>query len=406
VTNGLLVRELVSGKIAVGETETTTMEPALEAVAGDPFTVNEDAPTYASFSDVASTGNDRSASSRIGQKVEETIDRRGRVRTLDGDDRRLADLVKIVNFDSNLGHNIPDKFWAFMNQTGMIYDSSTNRYVQDGTVFQPWVFAMGVPITEPYWVKTKVNKVERDVLVQLYERRVLTYTPSNPRGFEVEMGNVGQHYYRWRYNVPDEPSDANVEPKISDVDLTAYTSTTATIEWRTNKRTTSEVRYGLTRGNYPWSKRADEDTDAKIGYRTRHVVNIGGLQPETTYYYTIVSRDENGRYAAEDDDPDHSFRTLATSADPPKVSNRELVEYRSNYARMTWTTDKPATSRIEYGRTQAYGTVTGSTDLKTSHMVELFNLSPDTVYYWHVISEDINGHRAVIDGNSFKTRPN
>jgi hypothetical protein len=39
-------------------------------------------------------------------------------------------------------------------------------------------------------------------------------------------------------------------------------------------------------------------------------------------------------------------------------------------------------------------------------MVELFNLSPDTVYYWHVISEDVNGHRAVVDGNSFKTRPN
>jgi hypothetical protein len=37
------------------------------------------------------------------------------------------------------------------------------------------------------------------VLVQLFERRILTYTPGNPRGFEVEMGNVGQHYHRWRY---------------------------------------------------------------------------------------------------------------------------------------------------------------------------------------------------------------
>jgi hypothetical protein len=29
---------------------------------------------------------------------------------------------------------------------------------------------------------------------------VLTYTPSNPAAFRVEMGNVGQHYFRWRYN--------------------------------------------------------------------------------------------------------------------------------------------------------------------------------------------------------------
>jgi hypothetical protein len=44
-----------------------------------------------------------------------------------------------------------------------------------------------------------VGGVELDVLVQLFERRVLTYTPTNPAGFKVEMGNVGQHYYRWRY---------------------------------------------------------------------------------------------------------------------------------------------------------------------------------------------------------------
>jgi WD40 repeat protein len=37
------------------------------------------------------------------------------------------------------------------------------------------------------------------VLVQLFERRVLTYTPANSAEFKVEMGNVGQHYFQWRY---------------------------------------------------------------------------------------------------------------------------------------------------------------------------------------------------------------
>jgi hypothetical protein len=36
-----------------------------------------------------------------------------------------------------------------------------------------------------------VGGVTKPVLVQLFERRVLTYTPGNPAGFEVEMGNVG-----------------------------------------------------------------------------------------------------------------------------------------------------------------------------------------------------------------------
>ena len=35
--------------------------------------------------------------------------------------------------------------------------------------------------------------------VTVFERRVLTYTPSNPAPFKVEMGNVGQHYLAWRY---------------------------------------------------------------------------------------------------------------------------------------------------------------------------------------------------------------
>jgi hypothetical protein len=37
------------------------------------------------------------------------------------------------------------------------------------------------------------------VLIQAFERRVLTYTPDNPPGFTVEYGNIGRHYYTWRY---------------------------------------------------------------------------------------------------------------------------------------------------------------------------------------------------------------
>ena len=36
-------------------------------------------------------------------------------------------------------------------------------------------------------------------MIQAYERRVLTYVPTNDTGFQVEMGNIGQHYFDWRY---------------------------------------------------------------------------------------------------------------------------------------------------------------------------------------------------------------
>jgi len=53
--------------------------------------------------------------------------------------------------------------------------------------------------TEAYWTKTQVSGQVKDVLVQLFERRVLTYTPSNSETYQVEMGNVGLQYYQWRY---------------------------------------------------------------------------------------------------------------------------------------------------------------------------------------------------------------
>jgi uncharacterized protein YkwD len=51
-------------------------------------------------------------------------------------------------------------------------------------------------------------------LFQVFERRVLTYNPANSPGFRVEMGNVGQHYYRWRYENP--PSNNTPTPTATD----------------------------------------------------------------------------------------------------------------------------------------------------------------------------------------------
>jgi hypothetical protein len=49
-------------------------------------------------------------------------------------------------------------------------------------------------LAEPYWTRTRVEGIEKDVLVQPFERRLLTYTPDDPPGWHVEFGNVGRHY--------------------------------------------------------------------------------------------------------------------------------------------------------------------------------------------------------------------
>jgi hypothetical protein len=195
VTNGLLVKEMVSGQLQVGNSTFQPKGSSTEAVAGDPAsTGNTNCPTYATFKDIASLNNDHASAPKSGF-VNEAIDKTGAVTTWVNPSPSPDPSVAYAYFDGTLKHNIPNKFWDFMNQTGPVY---WNGAMSNDTVCN-WVFAMGLPITEPYWTKAKVAGVEKDVLVQLFERRVLTYTPSNPAGFQVEMGNVGQHYYRWRY---------------------------------------------------------------------------------------------------------------------------------------------------------------------------------------------------------------
>jgi hypothetical protein len=178
VTNGLLVKELVSGKLQIGDAQFEDRAPSENPIAGDPSGDNP-APAYRAFGDVVSLNGDRRAPKAIGADVTATINAAGVVAK---DPAMRRPETRIATYDDNLGHNIPDVFW---------------RYLQ--ALPDDWVFALGYPISESYWTVARVGGVDKAVLVQLFERRVLTYTPGNPPGFEVEMGNVGQHYHRWRY---------------------------------------------------------------------------------------------------------------------------------------------------------------------------------------------------------------
>lgn len=178
VSNGLLVTEMVSGGVQVGDSAFQPYRPAQIPVAGD-ATNNAACPTYAILRSVASYGDvakDRRAPKSIGQPVTATIDNGGRV----GDDPSRVAYATVAQYDANLGHNIPDVFWNWMQ-----------------TLPSDWQTLLGLPITEAYWTQTRVGGTLRSVLMQAFERRVLTYTPDNAPAWQVEMGNVGLHFLLW-----------------------------------------------------------------------------------------------------------------------------------------------------------------------------------------------------------------
>jgi hypothetical protein len=198
VTNGLLVVEMISGKIQIGDAQFMQARPASVLVAGDAGSAN--APTYAALGDVTSLNGDHRQPDRTGQQVLESLNRAGAVGGLPA----TAGYARYAYYDATLGHNIPDVFWTFMQQDGTVYENG--RYVQ-GRLFD-WLFAMGHPITEPYWITIRVQGQDRVVLMQAFQRRILTYSPGNPAGWQVEMGNVGRAYYDWRYSAAPVPPPA------------------------------------------------------------------------------------------------------------------------------------------------------------------------------------------------------
>lgn len=186
VTNGLLARELVTGELQAGDERWEQREPAQVNVAGDPN--DPDAPTYASFLELLGA-----PPVDVGAPITATVDRAGAV----GENPDLAAYgVTGAQLTPETNHVVASVFWEFMNSSGVV--NLDGAYVVD-LLFESPYFATGLPITEAYWTRVDVGGTERLVLIQVFERRVLTYTPGNPPGWEVEAGNVGSHYHQWRY---------------------------------------------------------------------------------------------------------------------------------------------------------------------------------------------------------------
>ncbi|MCM8747616.1 peptidase domain-containing protein [Thermomicrobiaceae bacterium CFH 74404] len=193
VTNGLLAKELITGQLQLGHNSFWQGPPALVNVAGDPNDPN--GPTYATFNTLM--GHQPLP---LGWTIIQTVDRAGNV----GANQSLASFgVTAATFVPETNHTVASVFWEFMQSEGLIYQDGGFR---NGRLFENPFYATGYPLTEAYWTTVLVGGVPKLVLVQVFERRVLTYTPDNPPGWQVEAGNVGQHYYAWRYGLlGDEP---------------------------------------------------------------------------------------------------------------------------------------------------------------------------------------------------------
>ncbi|MDQ6693595.1 MAG: phosphate/phosphite/phosphonate ABC transporter substrate-binding protein [Chloroflexota bacterium] len=195
VTNGLLTVELISGKMQVGKSQYETRYPANIPLASDNDDVN--APTYASFFLIANSPlGDHPAVDTTGKPVNQVVNKAG-IATHDASKEKYG--VKYAFYNAETKHNIASQIWEFLNASGPVL-STDGKTTSQGKLSDPWFYTTGYAISEPYWANVKIAGKQSDVLIQLFERRVVTYVPDLPEGFKVQMGNIGAHYYDWRYN--------------------------------------------------------------------------------------------------------------------------------------------------------------------------------------------------------------
>ena len=89
---------------------------------------------------------------------------------------------------------------------------------------------------------------------------------------------------------------------------------------------------------------------------------------------------------------------------PPAIGDIRVTDVTATGARISWTTQQPTDTQIEYGTTTDYGTSTAlETSRVTSHSQVLSDLSPATGYHYRIRSADTNGSVVNSDDLTFTT---
>ncbi|HRX84479.1 MAG TPA: fibronectin type III domain-containing protein [Phycisphaerae bacterium] len=181
-------------------------------------------------------------------------------------------------------------------------------------------------------------------------------------------------------------------PQISSVQVSPQTEG-ATISWVTNEPTTGAVAYGLSAAYSGGSV-----TSGANGQN--HAVQLTSLSAATTYHFQIRVTDADGETAQT---TDATFNTLAAADTTPPVISGVQATAGAASAVISWTTNEPATSRVEYGLSGGYGGEVADAALATNHQMTLTGLAADTLYHYRVHSTDDAGNAATSTDRTFTT---
>ena len=90
-------------------------------------------------------------------------------------------------------------------------------------------------------------------------------------------------------------------------------------------------------------------------------------------------------------------------APPPVISNIAVTDVSGQSAAISWTTDQPATSRLDFGETTAYGNIVADTELVEEHGVVLTGLLAGATYHFKITAANAADVTAASADQTFST---
>ncbi|MCJ7516108.1 MAG: protein kinase [Dehalococcoidia bacterium] len=118
---------------------------------------------------------------------------------------------------------------------------------------------------------------------------------------------------------------------IQSVSVATVTDTGAVLAWATNKPAISQVEYGIT---------AELGSITAMGQElvVGHSIELTGLQPNTTYYFKVISKDAGGKEAISNTGHLTTLPAVAQPVTPPSPISQQPAEL--SFKAKTYTNDK------------------------------------------------------------------
>jgi hypothetical protein len=192
----------------------------------------------------------------------------------------------------------------------------------------------------------------------------------------------------------EKTSAADRPPTVTRVAAFGLTSTSAIITWLTDEPATGLVEFGVS----CCAQRSTSETVLTLV----HAIALDGLSPSTTYFFRVTSADAGGNPTVSEV---FRFQTPADTVGPV-ISRIAVAGVTTGSAVVTWTTGEPATGEVEFGPAGLCPCPFRSpraSALSLDHSLALSGLTPNTRYFFRVLSADAAGNLTVTQGGSFTT---